>query len=107
MSSKDYKYQQFLFANNNQQLLLPRLTLREFFDAVKFCPDDYIFDLQFWLSLNELDDSTMFIVEDEIIVAFGYKESQSNPSIFRSNFFRMIRTHFRKDLDYRTSHHHR
>ena len=103
MSEKDYKYQKFLYSNSNPHILLPRLTMHEFFGAVGFSPDNYIFDLQFWLDLNKLDDNTMFIVDDEIIAAFGYKESKSNASSFRSNFFRMIKTHFRKDLDYRTS----
>ena len=103
MSEKDYKYQKFLYSNSNPHILLPRLTMHEFFGAVGFSPDNYIFDLQFWLDLNKLDDNTMFIVDDEIIAAFGYKESKSNASSFRSNFFRMIKTHFREDLDYRTS----
>ena len=103
MSEKDYKYQKFLYSNSNPHILLPRLTMHQFFGAVGFSGNKYIFDIQFWLNLNKLDDNTMFIVDDEIIAAFGYKESKSNASSFRSNFFRMIKTHFREDLDYRTS----
>jgi len=45
----------------------------------------------------------MFIVEDEIIAAFGYKESKSNTLNYRSHFFRMIKNHFREGSDYRST----
>ena len=103
MSTQDYKYRHFLYSNNNPHVLLPRLSMYGFFSAVGFSEKKYIFDIQFWLNLNELDKNTMFIVHDDIIAAFGYKQSSSNPSNFRSHFFRMIKTHFREDLDYRTT----
>ena len=102
MSEKDYKYQKFLYSNSNPHILLPRLTMHEFFGAVGFSGNKYIFDIQFWLNLNELDESTMFVVADEIIAVFGYKES-GNAGNMRTHFFRVIKTHFREDLDYRTS----
>ena len=69
MCETNYKYKQLLYSDNNPG----------------------IFDIQFWLDLNKLEPNEMFIVEDEIIAAFGYKESKSNTLNYRTHFFRMIK----------------
>ena len=60
MTEQTYEYQNLLFSEIETQILLPRLSLRKFFSAVEFFPEKYIFDLEFWLELNKLDDNTMF-----------------------------------------------
>ena len=104
MGERKNKYQKYLYSNNNVHVLLPRLSMHEFFGAVGFSANKYIFDIQFWLDLNNLDDNAMFIVDDNIIRLFGYKGSESarNDNTW-TNFFKMIRHNFRKDLDYRTT----
>ena len=64
-----------------------KLNITAFFKIVGFESRTYVFDIQFWLDLNSLDDETMFIVEDELIENFGYKgmvtsKSQNNRTHF-------------------------
>ena len=77
MGERKNKYQKYLYSNNNVHVLLPRLSMHEFFGAVGFSANKYIFDIQFWLDLNNLDDNAMFVVDDNIIRLFGYKGSES------------------------------
>ena len=78
-----------------------KLNITAFFRIVGFESRTYVFDIQFWLDLNSLDDETMFIVEDELIENFGYKgmvtsKSQNN----RTHFFRAIKNNFIENQDY-------
>ena len=66
--------------------LLPKLSLHDFFRFVNFSSESYMFDLDFWLQLNNLDNDTMFIVEDDITDSFGYKDTKTRTDNSRSNF---------------------
>ena len=95
----DHKHLRLII--NENKALQNKLNITAFFDIMGFKSQTYVFDIQFWLDLNRLDDETMFIVEDELIENFGYKgivtsKSQNN----RTHFFRVIKNNFTENEDY-------
>ena len=74
----DHKYMNLIVDGKKE--LQSKLNITTFFGIVGFKSQTYVFDIQFWLDLNKLDDETMFIVEDELIENFGYKGTVTSKS---------------------------
>ena len=105
MSKLNHKYDNYIRDENKN--LLPKISLTAFFTSSGFTPEKYIFNLEFWLELNSLDEETLFIVDDDIITMFGYKSNKEGDNNERKNFFRMIKKHFRENDDYKITVHKR
>jgi len=99
MSTPNHKYDHYIIDEN--QSLLPKISLTTFFTASGFTPDKYIYNIEFWLQLNSLDGETLFVVDDDIITMFGYKSSKEGDKNDRKNFFRVIKKNFRENIDYK------
>ena len=99
-----YRFGHLFLQENTSADLLPKLSLHDFFQSMNFHSEGYMFDLDFWLQLNNLDDDVMFIVDDDIIESFGYQRSENaKNNNTRTNFFRMIQKNFRQERDYTLS----
>ena len=105
MSKLNHKYDNYIRDENKN--LLPKISLTAFFTSSGFTPEKYIFNLEFWLELNSLDEETLFIVDDDTITMFGYKSNKEGDNNERKNFFRMIKKHFRENDDYKITVHKR
>ena len=72
----------------------------EFLKYINFDTTRFALPLEFWFELNNRKEDEWFLLTDEMISLIGFKSSESNPSVGRSNLLKFLRKNFNEGVHF-------